>query len=140
MYRKILIALENSPSDDAVLPHAANLARVCGAELLLAHVADGYGARYQGSLNLSDSEEMQQDQAYLDRRRQELESAGLTARAMLRTGPPAERLVELAEAEGCDLIAMATHRHGAIADLVLGSVASSVRHRTQIPVLLVPAR
>jgi manganese transport protein len=140
MYRKILIALENSPTDDAALPHAANLARVCGAELLLAHVADGYGARYQGSLNLSDSEEMQRDQAYLDRRRQELESAGLSARAMLRTGPPAERLVELAESEGCDLIAMATHRHGAIADLVLGSVASSVRHRTQIPVLLVPAR
>ena len=45
--------------------------------------------------------------------------------------------MEIAEREGCDLIAMSTHGHRLLGDLILGSVASEVRHSTDIPVLLV---
>ena len=140
MYRKILVALENSSADEAILPHVRELARAHQAELILVHVAEGFGARYQESLNLEDSQEIQDDRAYLERVRTEFAAAGVSARAVLETGEPAAKLVEAAERESCDLIAMATHRHRAIGDLVLGSVASAVRHRTTIPVLMVPAR
>lgn len=140
MYRRILVPLENSPADDAIIEHIRALAQAHASSLILIHVADGFGARHQEGLNLVESEEMKADRAYLERRRGELAQAGFDVRAMLETGDPATRLAAVAEQEKCDLIAMATHRHGRVADLVLGSVASGVRHRTQIPVLLVPAR
>ena len=140
MYHKILVPLENSPADDAIIEHVEALGREQQAQLILIHVADGFGARYQEGLDLADSEEMKQDRAYLERRRDQLAGAGLDVEAVLETGEPAARIAEVAESRQCDLIAMATHRHRALADLVLGSVAAAVRHKTQIPVLLVPAR
>ncbi len=140
MYKKILVPLENSPTDDTIVAHIQPLARLHGSSILLVHVADGFGARYREGLNLADTEEIREDAAYLVRRRAELEAAGFPVEATLEAGEPATRLTEVAEREACDLIAMATHRHGKVKDIVLGSVAAAVRHRTQIPVLLVPAR
>lgn len=140
MYKNILVPLENTAADDAIIAHVGRLAGLLGSALLLVHVADGFGARYQEGLNLADSEEMREDADYLERRRAELAGEGLDVRAILEAGDPATRLVEIAEREGADLIAMATHRHGKVKDIVLGSVAAAVRHRTLIPVLLVPAR
>lgn len=140
MYRKILVPLENTPSDDVIITHVRELAAVHGAEVVLAHVADGFGARYREGLNLEDSEEIRLDRAYLERRRSELAGASIKVRAVLEMGEPAARLLALLDGEDFDLIAMATHRHGPLADLVLGSVAHTVRHRTRVPVLLVPVR
>lgn len=140
MYRKILVPLENSPADEAILEHLRVLAPLHESALILVHVADGFGARYQEGLNLADSEEMREDAAYLEHRRAELADQGFTVHAVLEAGEPAAKLVEIAERERCDLIAMATHRHGALQDLIRGTVASAVRHRTQIPVLMVPSR
>lgn len=140
MYKKILVPLENSPTDDAIVDHLRALAPHHGATLLLVHVADGFGARYQEGLNLADSEEMRKDAEYLEQRRSELVCEGLGVEVRLEAGDPATKLVEVAEREGCDLIAMATHRHGALQDLIRGTVASAVRHRTMIPVLMVPGR
>ncbi|MBK7403805.1 MAG: universal stress protein [Phycisphaerales bacterium] len=140
MYHKILVPLENTPCDEVILAHVRDLARAHGAELILAHVADGFGARYRKGLNLEDSEEIKQDHAYLERRRAELAAEGLRVRAVLEMGDPASRLLAILAAESCDLIAMATHRHGPFGDFFLGSVAATVRHRTLVPVLLVPAR
>jgi nucleotide-binding universal stress UspA family protein len=140
MYKTILIPLENSPADDTILAHVQSLARVLGARLVLVHVADGYVARNQQQLNLEDSEEIQKDRAYLERRRSELVKAGFTATTHLALGDPTTEILALAEKEKCDLIAMATHGHRFIADAILGSVASQIRHRTDIPVLMVRAR
>lgn len=140
MYAKIMVALENSDADAAIIEHVRELGAVHRSCMLLVHVADGFAARYQDALNLEDSGEIKEDRAYLERVRADLAGAGLDVRAVLEAGDPAARLVAVAEAEGCDLIAMATHRHGMVQDVLRGSVAYSVRHRTQIPVLLVPAR
>jgi nucleotide-binding universal stress UspA family protein len=82
---------------------------------------------------------MRQDRDYLEKREQELRSEGLDASAVLTWGDPAERIVEVAESNGCDLIAMGTHGHRLIGDILYGSVATDVRHRSKIPVLLVRA-
>lgn len=140
MYRRILIPLDNSEADATILDHIRLLARLMNSSLLLTHVADGHVARNQGTLNLEDSAEMRDDREYLDRRRAELAAEGFDVATRLLCGEPAPQIVQLAEQERCDLIAMATHGHRFVKDVVLGSVASEVRHKTLIPVLMVRQR
>lgn len=137
MYQHILIPLDNSPTDEAILQHIRGLAHLTGARLTLVHVADGFVARNQEQLGLDESVEMREDRAYLERRKAELVAEGFQVDTILACGEPTEHIVTIAEREGCDLIAMSTHGHRLIGDLIFGSVASEVRHRTDIPVLLV---
>lgn len=137
MYKRILVPLEHSQYDTAVLEHVGRLSRLCHASLILIHVADGWAARYFDDLKLRESEEMRSDRDYLDQMAAQLEAEGLKVDAILATGDPAHEIADAAEREGCDLIAMSTHGHRFFSDLVRGSVAESVRHRSMIPVLLV---
>ena len=139
MYRKILIPLDNSLTDLAILNHIRLLAKFTKAELILVHVADGYAARLQRELNLADSEEMKKDTQYLQECTQKLKSDGLNVKYELLTGDPAAGILEIAKKESCDLIAMSTHGHRFIKDLLLGSVAENLRHQTDIPILMIRA-
>lgn len=137
MYKRILVSVENSSYDDAILTHVRELARENGASVVLIHVADGWAARNIGQLHLRESEEMHADRAYIEKISGELEAAGLDAEAVLASGDPADEIVAAAEREKCDLIAMATHGHRFIGDLIRGSVANTVRHKSLVPVLMV---
>jgi len=137
MYKHILIPLENTPTDETILTHIRPLARLTSARLTLIHVADGFQARNQKYFGESD--EMRRDRAYLDGRVEELHAEGFEVYAILACGNPAAEILDAAEREHCDLVAMGTHGHRGLADLVLGSVADAVRHQTRIPVLLVRA-
>jgi nucleotide-binding universal stress UspA family protein len=137
MYKVILIPLENSPADQAILDHIRPLAKLMNSRLVLVHVADGFAARNQDQLNLEDSEEMIDDRAYLEQRSGELARDGFEVSWRLACGSPAGEILAAAEKESCDLIAMATHGHRMVKDIILGSVANDVRHRTHIPVLMV---
>jgi nucleotide-binding universal stress UspA family protein len=137
MYTHILVAVENSDADRAVLDHIQGLARLTGARLLLVHVADGWAARNFYELNLRESEEMREDREYLERLCAELIAAGFDAKAKLAVGDPPTELLKAASEEQVDLIAMATHGHRFLNDLLRGSTADRVRHGSTIPVLLV---
>lgn len=137
MYRRILVPLENTRTDRAIVAHVRTLARHCGASIVLIHVADGFAARNLAQLDLRESEEMRRDRAYLDAVCEELVADGLTCDAVLACGNPADEITAAAAREGADLIAMATHGHRGINDLIRGSVASELRHRTMVPVLMV---
>ena len=139
MYHRILVPVENSSYDERILDHVRQLARFCGASIVLIHVADGWAARNIQHLNLRESEEMRADRDYIERLAATLSSEGLDAEALLATGDPSAEIAAAAEREKCDLIAMSTHGHRFIADLIYGSVASAVRHMTNIPVLLLRA-
>lgn len=139
MYQRILVPLENSPTDAHIVDHVRRLALHCNASVVFIHVADGWAARNIGALKLRDSEEIVGDREYLERVASETSGAGLQAEAVLATGDPAREILEAATREKCDLIAMATHGHRLIGDVVLGSVANAVRHATSVPVLLVRA-
>lgn len=139
MYRKILVALENSLADQSLLPHVTELAARLGSELLLVHVADGWVARNYSQLKLADSEEMRADRAYLNDTAEQLRGQGLTVVAHLALGDPPTEILKIAETAHCDLIAMTSHGHRLIGDLIYGSTIHEVRHRTSIPVLLVRA-
>ncbi len=137
MYSRILVPLENSPYDDAIVDHVKELARLCGASVLLMHVADGWAARNIKQLDLRESEEMKKDRVYLEGVASNMEADGIDAEALLASGDPASEILQAATREGCDLIAMSTHGHKFVNDLLRGSVASSVRHDSSLPILLV---
>jgi nucleotide-binding universal stress UspA family protein len=139
VYTKILIALENSRTDKAILDHVEPLARRLGSEILLVHVADGWAARQFDRLNLAESEEMRVDRAYLEEVRQRFVGAGIETSTELLWGEPADEIVKLAERSGVDLIAMSTHGHRFLGDLIYGSTADKVRHTVDVPVLLLKA-
>ena len=140
MYTKILVAIENSPADHAVLEHIERLAALTGAQLLLVHVADGFAARHFDDLELRESEEIRDDRAYLARLCSDMNGKGMTCGARLAMGDPATELVRVAAEEHVDLIAMSTHGHRFLQDLLRGSTADRVRHGVSIPVLMVRAR
>lgn len=139
MYRRILVPLENTPTDAHIIAHVGDLARHCGASIVFMHVADGWAARNIAALKLRESEEIRADREYLERVAAQATAGGLRAEAVIATGDPAREIVQAADREHCDLIAMATHGHRLIGDVVHGSVANAVRHATGIPVLLVRA-
>ena len=137
MYKKILIPLDNSPTDKTILDHIKPLVRLTGAEILLVHVSDGYGARLQKELNLEDSEEIKEDRSYLGTQKRQLEKEGFRISTFLLRGEPSDEILSIAGKENCDLIAMSTHGHRFLKDILFGSVAESIRHRTNIPILMI---
>ncbi len=140
MYRKILIALDNSPADGSIVPHVAELAQRFGSAILLLHVADGFAARCFVSLNLAESEEMKADRAYLEKTADDLREKKLIVEIRLALGNPPTEILKTAQDENCDLIALAGHGHRLFGDIFHGSTITQVRHKTTIPLLLVRAQ
>ena len=140
MYRRILVPLENSAADETILAHIRPLARLTNAELLLVHVADGWVARNFNQLKLAESDEMKQDRAYLEERRRQLCDEGFSCEAVLALGEPSDGIIKLAREKGVDLIAMTTHGHRFISDILYGATADKVRHAVEIPVLLLKVK
>ena len=139
MYKKILVALENGPADQTMLPEIAQLAARLGSELLLLHVADGWAARSFDQLKLAESEEIKSDRAYLEKTAASLRAKHLTVTTQLAMGNPPTEILKIAEAEHCNLIAMTSHGHRVFGDIFHGSTITEVRHRTHIPIFLVRA-
>jgi nucleotide-binding universal stress UspA family protein len=140
MYHRILVAVEHSPADKTIIEHVSELARLTGAELLLVHVADGWAARNFDNLKLRESEEMKEDRDYLARLQADLTARGLTVSVELAKGDPANELVKVAQTRGVDLLAMSTHGHRFVKDVILGATVDKVRHLVKIPVLLLRAQ
>ena len=136
MYSRILVAVEHSAADRTILAHVRQLAAICQAELLFVHVADGWAARNIETLELRESEEIHDDRSYLEALVSEFSAYGLRTRARLAFGDPASELVRVANDEHVDLVAMSTHGHRYLSDLVHGATADRVRHALEVPVLM----
>ena len=140
MYQRILVPLEHSDYDDAILTHVSELARHHKSAVVLIHVADGWAARNFDQLQLRESEEMKDDRDYLAKLAADLTARGLTVSTELAMGDPADELIRLAEERQVDLLAMSTHGHRFLNDLVRGTTVNRVRHLVRIPILLVRAQ
>src|SRR5215213_8226237 len=140
MYDTILVPVENRETDQTILGHIRPLARLANSKLMLVHVADGWVARNFEQLKLQESEEMKQDREYLQTVEQELVNEGFEVSSVLAMGDPAAEIIKLASATGIDLIAMTTHGHRFVSDLLYGSTADKVRHSVDVPVLLLKVK
>ena len=138
MYKTILLTLDGTPTDRAIIEHIKPLAKFAQSRVILLHVADGWAARTFGSDAISP--EITEDTAYLDRIQSEFQSSGTPAEAELAYGEPANEIVKWVQKKGCDLVAMSTHGHRFLADIFLGTTASRVQHSIRVPVLLLRAK
>ena len=138
MYDTILVTLDGTPSDRAIIEHIKRLAKLAHSRLVLLHVADGWAARTYGPDAVSP--EISEDTAYLEKVREEFQSAGISTEAELAYGEPVREIIKWVEQKGCDLVAMSTHGHRFLADLFLGTTASRVQHSISVPVLLLRAK
>jgi len=138
MYKTILVTLDGTPTDRAIIGHVKELAKLAQSKVVLLHVADGWAARTYGKDAVSA--EITEDTAYLKKVRAEFQARGIPAEAELAYGDPVTEIVKWVERKGCDLVAMSTHGHRLLADIFLGTTASRVQHSIRVPVLLLKAR
>ena len=138
MYDTILVTLDGTTSDRAIIEHVKQLARLAHSRLVLLHVADGWAARTYGRDAVSA--EIHEDTDYLRKVQGEFQAAGISAEAELAFGEPADEIIKWVKQRGCDLVAMSTHGHRFLADVFLGTTATRVQHRISVPVLLLRAK
>jgi nucleotide-binding universal stress UspA family protein len=138
LYKTILVTLDSSPTDRAIIEHVKRLAAFAQSRVVLFHVADGWAARTYGPDAVS--REITEDTAYLEEVQKEFRSAGIPVEAELAYGDPVKEIVKWVEEKGCDLVAMSTHGHRLLADIFLGTTATRVQHSVGVPVLLLKAR
>ena len=138
MYKTILVTLDRGPTDRAIIEHIKSLAQLMHSQLVLLHVLTGVPARYYGSE--AAGKEVEESQRYLREIQTELADAGIPASVELAYGEPAKEIINWVQQKGCDLVAMSTHGHQFMADLVLGTTAIRVQHGISVPVLLLRAR
>jgi manganese transport protein len=141
VYRKILVALDTTPSDQELIPPIVRLAALLKSELLLVHVADGWVARNFEQLDLAESEEMRDDRRYLEETAARLRTeSGLAVSLRLALGSPPDQILKIAGEEQCDLIALASHGHRLVGDIIHGSTIEAVRHKASVPIFVVPPK
>ena len=138
MYHTILVTLDGTPTDRAIIEHIKKLATLAQSRLVLLHVADGWAARTYGPDAISP--EIAEDLAYLESVRSEFEAAGIPAESELAYGDAPTEIIKWVEQKGCDLVAMSTHGHRLIKDILLGTTATRVQHSIRVPVLLLRAK
>lgn len=138
MYKTILVTLDATPTDRAIIEHVKQLAKSMSSKVVLLHVATGVPAQVYGAA--AAGQEVNEDHAYLTEVRTEFEAAGVQAQAELRYGDPVTEICDWVDNQGCDLVAMSTHGHRWMADLLFGTTASRVQHNISVPVLLLRAR
>jgi nucleotide-binding universal stress UspA family protein len=138
MYKTILVTLDTTATDRAIIEHVKQLAKLAGSRVVLLHVADGAPAKWRGPD--AGGEEVEQDQAYLDGIKAEFDALAIPVEALLAYGDPVKQIVKWVEEHGCDLVAMSTHGHQFVADMIYGTTAIKVQHGVSVPVLMLRAR
>ena len=138
MYQTVLVTLDGTATDRAIVEHIKQLAMLARSRLVLLHVADGWAARTYGPNAVSP--EIAEDTLYLEKVRSEFQALGIPTEAELAYGEPANEIIKWVRQKGCDLVAMSTHGHRFLSDVFLGTTASRVQHSISVPVLLLRAK
>src|SRR5215470_371226 len=90
MYKTILVTVDGTSTDEAIIRHVKELAKLAQSRVVLLHVADGWAARTYGSDAVSP--EIAQDTEYLKRLRADFQASGVPAEAELAYGDPATEI------------------------------------------------
>jgi len=143
MYSTILVPLDGSKRAEAILPHVEGLAQHYKAKVILAQVVESMPLAIgpEGTLVALRQQELEQytkrAESYLAVIRQEFHEKGIEAETLVAYGPVVEAIVNAAEREGADLIAIASHGRSGLSQVFYGSVAAGVLHRIDRPLLLI---
>ena len=130
VYRKILVTIDCSCVDDVIIEHVSALALQNRAQVILLHVVHSHTL---------DQHRVLQEQAEtsLATHHKALLDQGIDSRIIIRSGEPDAEILAAIEETDYDLVAMATHGHSFIGDILFGSVSRTLKHRIGIPLLLI---
>ena len=143
MYNTILVPLDGSKRAEAILPHVEELAQRYDARVIFLQVVESIPIIVgpEGALVTLRQEELErrtkQAESYLAALQGEFRKKGIEARTRVAYGPVVEAIINAAEREGADLIAIASHGRSGLSQVFYGSVAAGVLHRVDRPLLLV---
>jgi nucleotide-binding universal stress UspA family protein len=130
VYREILVAIDCSEVDDAIIRHVSALALPLGATVHLLHVVHSHTLDQERYLR-------EQAQNILEGYRSKLQAEGIKASVVIRSGEPEREILREIEENAYDLLAMATHGHNLPGRILFGSVSRSLRPKITIPLLLI---
>jgi nucleotide-binding universal stress UspA family protein len=133
MYEQILVSLKWDPSDEAVIEHAAALARLCGGHVTLLHVIHSH-SRDESAFRVESARD------HLAGESARIAALGVKVAIRVVVGEPAVTITAVAAEIGADLIVMATHGHSGVRHVIVGSVTEDVIRQGDTPVLLVRPR
>lgn len=142
MYNTILVPLDGSERAEVILSHVEDLALRYKSKVILLEVLeplhtvvspDGIYVPDQAIVE----ERRQASEAYLTKIETQLRDKGIEATHQLATGRVIDQIIDIAEQEEADLVAMASHGRTGLARVFYGSVAAGVLHRIEHPLLLV---
>ena len=130
VYRKILVAMDCSPVDDAIIAHVSALAIQNQAQVTLLHVVHSHTLDQDRALH-------DQAQAALTTHAESMRANGIDVGILIRSGEPDKEILDAIDQTAYDLVAMATHGHTFFGDLLYGSVSRTLKHKLSIPLLLI---
>jgi nucleotide-binding universal stress UspA family protein len=142
MYKRILVPLDGSKRAEAILPHVENLAQRYGAQVMLLQVVEVPRLIVTESMDLATYQDVlaqraEDGRAYLATVQQELTRKGIQVRTIIAQAPVVNAIIDTAEEEAVDLIALASHGRTGLSRVFYGSVAAGVLHRIDRPLLLI---
>jgi len=143
MYKTILVPLDGSKRAERILPHVEEAAQHNEANVIFLQVIEPnhYYVGPHGAVSDLEIHNNQEKEAeeYLTALRGEFREKGIKARFFIEKGPVVRRIIEVADRENVDLIAMASHGRTGLSHVFYGSVAAGVLHRIDRHLLLVRA-
>ncbi len=132
VYKKILVTMDCSPVDDTIIAHVSLLAQQNNAKLFLLHVIHAHTLDQKRALG-------EKAEKHLEAHRARLQKEGISAHVVFRTGEPEDEVLAEIKENSYDLVAMATHGHHFLGDILFGSVSDKLKHSINIPLLLIRA-
>jgi nucleotide-binding universal stress UspA family protein len=130
VYKKILVAMDCSAVDDAIIEHVSALALQNKAQVYLLHVVHSHTLDQERALRVLAETSLRSSCEILQAR-------GIETHLVIRSGEPETEILKEIEGKDYDLMAMATHGHSFIGDFLFGSVSRTLKHRISIPLLLI---
>ena len=133
VYKKILVAMDCSDVDDVIIEHVSALALQNQAQVYLIHVVHSHTLDQERALH-------KQAVACLKSQCDILKAKGIDANMIIRSGEPDKEMLKEIEEKDYDLVAMATHGHSFVGDILFGSVSRTLKHKISTPLLLIGPR
>jgi nucleotide-binding universal stress UspA family protein len=130
VYKKILVAMDCSDVDDAIVEHVSALAIQNKAQVYLIHVVHSHTLDQERVLH-------KQAETCLKSRCDTLQAHGIDSHIVIRSGEPDKEMLKEIEEKDYDLVAMATHGHSFVGDILYGSVSRTLKHKIHVPLLLI---
>ena len=145
MYEKILVPLDGSKRAEMIRPHVRELASRFQATVILIMVvehnyADGIGETYVSISEKTFKAKLKDNELYLDGIASKFRDKGIACKTLVAHGPAVEKIIEAANTEDVDLIAMTSHGRGGLARIFYGSVAAGILNRVDRPLFIVRSR